>query len=383
MSDTSEGPGWWQAPNGKWYSPQTPPFHPQDGSPAPPESPGPGYWQAPDGMWFPSDTPPYDPVEPDPASAPDGAQEGSTPAAASEAVGDHYPRPSPTPPTPAKVWYRRTWVIVVALIVFFPIGLVLVWLSSWKMPTKIIVTSGVAVLLVVSLATSGSASKTTKSAQTTTSSTQATTQPPTTTPTDAPPTTTTTTPTTPTTETPTTTTPPTTVAPIATGIQIGLGPQAHYTVQPQPAPGSCHYTFVGTDPLPDANCTPGAINPQVTQANIGSTICVSGYTTTIRPPEDVTEPEKIASAAAYSYTGSLHVAEYDHLISLELGGDPNDPANLWVEPNDNPNATSTNNTKDTLENKLHGLVCSGQITLAAAQQAIAVNWIDAYQKYDT
>jgi hypothetical protein len=30
---------------------------------------------------------------------------------------------------------------------------------------------------------------------------------------------------------------------------------------------------------------------------------------------------------AYGYTGPLHDAEYDHLISLQLGGDPNDPRN--------------------------------------------------------
>jgi hypothetical protein len=119
----------------------------------------------------------------------------------------------------------------------------------------------------------------------------------------------------------------------------------------------------------------------VTQANIASTICASGYTTTIRPPESVTEPEKIASAAAYGYTGSLHTAEYDHLISLELGGDPNDPANLWVEPNDRPGAATTYNTKDTLEDRLNRLVCSGRITLAAARTAIAANWVAAYEQY--
>jgi hypothetical protein len=133
--------------------------------------------------------------------------------------------------------------------------------------------------------------------------------------------------------------------------------------------------------LPDPNCTPGAINPQVTQANISSTICVSGYTESIRPPESITEPEKAASAAAYGYTGSFHTAEYDHLISLELGGDPNDPANLWVEPNDNRGATSVDNSKDVLENRLNGLVCSGQMTLAAARSAIATNWVAAYQQY--
>lgn len=185
---------------------------------------------------------------------------------------------------------------------------------------------------------------------------------------------------------PTTTAPapptPTTAAPtLTTGIQIGPGAQATYTVQPQAAPGSCHYTYLGSDPLPDPHCTPGAIDPQVTQADIGSTICSSGFTSTIRPPESVTEPEKDASAAAYGYTGSLHVAEYDHLIPLELGGDPNDPANLWVEPPDNPNATSFANTKDQLEDRLNSLVCSGQLSLAVAQGAIASNWVTAYQTY--
>ena len=161
------------------------------------------------------------------------------------------------------------------------------------------------------------------------------------------------------------------------------GPQASYTVQPQPGPGSCHYTYVDSYPLPDPKCTPGAINPLVVQADISATVCRSGYTSTIRPPENVTQKEKGGSAAAYGYTGSLHTAEYDHLISLELGGDPNDPANLWVEPNDNPNATSTSNKKDALENRLNSLVCSGQITLAAAQQAITTSWVVAYQKYDS
>ena len=200
----------------------------------------------------------------------------------------------------------------------------------------------------------------------------------------------------PTTEQPATTAAPTTAAPTTaapalipttspqlppTGIQVGPGPQAIYTLQPQPAPGSCHYTYVGPDPLPDPHCTPGAINPQVTQADIGSTICRSGYTTSIRPPESITEPEKDASAAAYGFTGPFSTAEYDHLIPLEVGGDPNDPANLWVEPPDNPDATSTANTKDLLENRLNSLVCAGQITLAAAQQAIAIDWVTAYEKY--
>jgi hypothetical protein len=119
----------------------------------------------------------------------------------------------------------------------------------------------------------------------------------------------------------------------------------------------------------------------VTQSDISSTICSEGFTETIRPPESITEQEKIGSAAAYGYTGSFRTAEYDHLIPLELGGDPNDPANLWVEPNDRPGAVSTDNSKDTLEATLNRLVCSGQMTLDAARQAIASNWVATYQRY--
>jgi hypothetical protein len=56
----------------------------------------------------------------------------------------------------------------------------------------------------------------------------------------------------------------------AAGIPYGPGPRAHYTVQPQPPPGSCHYRFTSAhQPLPDPHCTPGALNPRVTQANAG------------------------------------------------------------------------------------------------------------------
>ena len=150
---------------------------------------------------------------------------------------------------------------------------------------------------------------------------------------------------------------PTASAPPAptAALQVGPGALATYTVQAQPAPGSCHYRWVGPDPLPDPSCTPGAVDPSVTQATIGSTICRSGWTATVRPPEDVTEPEKAGSAAAYGYTGTFDTAEYDHLVPLELGGDPNDPANLWVEPNDRPGATTVLNSKDGLEDTLNAL----------------------------
>jgi len=167
----------------------------------------------------------------------------------------------------------------------------------------------------------------------------------------------------------------------APAVEVGPGPMAVYRVEPQPPPGSCHYTYVGADPLPDPSCSPGAVSPQVTEATIGTTICRSGYASSVRPPERVTDAEKALSAAAYGYTGSFRTAEYDHLIPLELGGDPDDPANLWVEPNDLPRATSTANGKDLLEDRLNHLVCSGRLSLVTAQRAIATDWVAADRSY--
>jgi hypothetical protein len=162
-------------------------------------------------------------------------------------------------------------------------------------------------------------------------------------------------------------------------IPVGAGPQSDYTFQKQPAAGSCHDRSDGGQPLPDPSCTPGAVNPKVTQATLKSTICRSGYTKDIRPGTSITGREKKANAESYGYTGSLHDAEYDHLISLELGGDPNDPRNLWVEPPSpgHRSGAGVNNPKDAVESRLHSAVCSGQATLAAAQQAIAADWTTA------
>lgn len=140
-------------------------------------------------------------------------------------------------------------------------------------------------------------------------------------------------------------------------------------VQSQPAPRSCHARGTGLFSEPDPACTPGALNSAVTQATIGQTICVSGWTETVRPSESVTEREKSASMDAYGDTGSMSGYEYDHLVSLELGGATNDARNLWPEPGASPNP------KDSVENALHREVCDGQLTLAEAQHIIATEWV--------
>jgi hypothetical protein len=108
--------------------------------------------------------------------------------------------------------------------------------------------------------------------------------------------------------------------------------------------------------------TPGAIDPDVTQANIHSTICVRGWTATVRPPASYTSALKRQQLRALGLLGGPSLYQEDHLISLELGGNPTDPRNLWPEPY--PRAGDV----DKIENELNAKVCHGRLTLADAQR---------------
>ncbi len=136
-------------------------------------------------------------------------------------------------------------------------------------------------------------------------------------------------------------------------------------------PGECH----SVNGLPDPICTPGVGDPRVTQANVLTTICVSGYTTKVRPSTVYTDALKVEQIKAYGYTDTA-LADYeeDHLIPLELGGHPTDPKNLWPEPRSGAYPAAM---KDGIENSLHNKVCSGLMTLLAARASIAMNWESA------
>ena len=134
-----------------------------------------------------------------------------------------------------------------------------------------------------------------------------------------------------------------------------------------------------SNPLPDSKLTPGVTNPKVTAQSIDVTICVPGYTKTIRPPASFTDQLKKKQIKQYGYKdrNPSHYEE-DHLISLELGGNPTDPKNLWPQPR---NIAMGAAQKDKLENELHKRVCAKQITLHEAQHEIATDWVGAYKKY--
>ena len=157
-------------------------------------------------------------------------------------------------------------------------------------------------------------------------------------------------------------------------------------------------------PRPDA--FPGATNPNVTPANMKDNICKKGWSTkSIRPKTSYTNALKATQLKSLNYTLANKLPsvntksgttkrpdirkciarsatpacyEEDHLISLELGGHPTSPDNLWPEP---WFGTWNAKVKDALEDRLHAMVCSGDISLRDAQKAIATDWVGAYRKY--
>ena len=136
---------------------------------------------------------------------------------------------------------------------------------------------------------------------------------------------------------------------------------------------------------PNAKLTPGATNPGVTQANIGENVCKKGWSTSsIRPPTGYTNKLKAQQIKQYGYRDTKPADyEEDHLISLEIGGNPTDPKNLWPEPYSlNVGGKQMGaRQKDKVEDRLHVLVCSGTLTLAEAQKMISTDWTAAYRKY--
>ena len=135
---------------------------------------------------------------------------------------------------------------------------------------------------------------------------------------------------------------------------------------------SCSQAYL---PLPDPTCQPGAFNADVTQSTIDTTICVSGWTATVRPSSSYTTALKKTQIVEYGYTDtSTSDYEEDHFIPLELGGSPKSALNLWPEPE---YGTKTAGNKDTVENKLKKAVCAGDVSLSDAQDAIVTDWTTA------
>ncbi len=126
--------------------------------------------------------------------------------------------------------------------------------------------------------------------------------------------------------------------------------------------------------LQDSTLTPGAVVS--TNVNL---VCSLGYASSIRPRGALWRTLKAEAYAGYHIPAAqratvdgagVHHSFYqvDHLIPLELGGDPTSIENIW------PQRIESAERKDRVEDKLHELVCSGQMSIGVAQQRIRENW---------
>jgi hypothetical protein len=123
--------------------------------------------------------------------------------------------------------------------------------------------------------------------------------------------------------------------------------------------------------LPDRRLTPGATRKVAIRdvCSIAHEEVVAEVSAPLR--REVLQKYGIVNAHASDY-------EIDYLIAPGLGG-VEDVSNLWPEPY----ASRTWNAyvKDALEERLHEMVCGGQLDLSTAQRDIATDWISAYKKY--
>lgn len=169
---------------------------------------------------------------------------------------------------------------------------------------------------------------------------------------------------------------------------------------------------------PDSSQTPGATNPDITQANIADNICNKGWSTSsVRPSTSVTNRIKKQTMMAYGFMDSRVHYELDHLISLQNGGCPACVKNLWPEAygdvdhqmtqieranwnRDKPGSTDVlpgSLEKDMTEGHIHDEICfdipnakmsslrkkyppTVSITLQRGQEILTTDWYACYLK---
>jgi hypothetical protein len=119
---------------------------------------------------------------------------------------------------------------------------------------------------------------------------------------------------------------------------------------------------------------PGALNPDVTQANIQQTVCVANWTAGVRPPARFTDLIKGAAMTELGLPGAPSNYEADHRVPLGSGGAPRDTRNIWAQ------LWPEARLKDRLETYEQRAVCAGKISLADSQQIFLGNWWLEYDK---
>jgi len=115
-----------------------------------------------------------------------------------------------------------------------------------------------------------------------------------------------------------------------------------------------------------------ALNPDVDEDTIDVTICMSGYTKSVRPATSYTNgvKKKLMREAGID-AARIGDYELDHIVPLTLGGHPRKLSNLMLQPWEGERGAKA---KDVLEVRLKSLVCHGKLDLTDAQVCIAKDW---------
>lgn len=128
-------------------------------------------------------------------------------------------------------------------------------------------------------------------------------------------------------------------------------------------------------PIATRQATPSVpaevLNPDVTQASILQTVCVAGYTASVRPSMSFTNGVKqkllrergLPLSAAADY-------ELDHVVPLALGGHPRALANLQLQAWEGERGAKA---KDVIERLYQTRVCAGQMGLEEARRLMLYN----------
>ncbi len=121
------------------------------------------------------------------------------------------------------------------------------------------------------------------------------------------------------------------------------------------------------------------LNHEVRQDTIDMTICMPGYTASVRPSTSFTNGVKAKLVREAGLPGEA-TSDYvlDHHVPLAVGGHPRNLRNLVLQKWEGAGGAKQ---KDRLEKRLQALVCSRQLSLVDAQWAIYADWQAAYARY--
>jgi hypothetical protein len=118
-------------------------------------------------------------------------------------------------------------------------------------------------------------------------------------------------------------------------------------------------------------------NPKLTPGKVRTTsvreICSPKFRTAKYRKTTLAQKKAVCHSYGVKNCPRYGAMELDHLVPLELGG-ADDTRNIFVQ------MAPWYHEKDKLENFLHAAVCSGTMSLPAAQQCIAKNWIACKQR---